>query len=481
MEFTRRFWGVTALGFFLGGFAVLLDRPIVLVGVVALAGWLLARSLVFVRRVTHLDDSLSVEQSLASGHAAVDDPVHGVLAATIDEPTALHVTIDGGLPASLRVVDDSASIELPAGARSAEAAFRVEPAVAGAFRFRAASVHVTDPSGLFEETFLRGSEPSLVVEAPSPHDLHVGTGGERITVTYGDHPGGALGTGLEPAEIREYVPGDAAKRIDWKATARLVTPHVREFESETDREFVMLFDHGPSTGTGRAGRTELDYLREVALGMLNAARTFDDPVALYTIDGAELSGIAPPRATSDAYESIRLRLHDLETTPPIESLDSMTPVVSPATAHRFGSALGPDDDPLARTLRPFFRASGAYVRRLENKPLFDAARTAINRHHGSTWIVIFTDDSDRAAVRETTRLVGRRGNHAMVFLAPSLLYDPNRTTDLESAYQQYLAFEEFRRDLTQMPNVDAFEVGPGDRLNAILSDRKRGRTRPRRS
>ena len=41
------------------------------------------------------------------------------------------------------------------------------------------------------------------------------------------------------------------------------------------------------------------------------------------------------------------------------------------------------------------------------------------------------------------------------------------------SYESYVDFEEFRRELSRLPRVTAFEVGPSDRLEAVLSERHR--------
>ncbi|ALM84333.1 DUF58 domain-containing protein [Bordetella sp. N] len=47
------------------------------------------------------------------------------------------------------------------------------------------------------------------------------------------------GFGLDFADLREYMPGDDVRYIDWNVTARLQTPHVREFQE--DREIAAWF------------------------------------------------------------------------------------------------------------------------------------------------------------------------------------------------------------------------------------------------
>jgi hypothetical protein len=56
-----------------------------------------------------------------------------------------------------------------------------------------------------------------------------------------------------------------------------------------------------------------------------------------------------------------------------------------------------------------------------------------------------------------------------VFLTPQVLFDAGELADLEAAYRQYRAFEEFRTELERFGSVVAYEVGPGDRLATLLS------------
>ena len=45
-----------------------------------------------------------------------------------------------------------------------------------------------------------------------------------------------VGSGLEYAQSRPYIPGDPIKMIDWRITARLGKPFIKEYE-----EIEMLF------------------------------------------------------------------------------------------------------------------------------------------------------------------------------------------------------------------------------------------------
>ena len=53
-----------------------------------------------------------------------------------------------------------------------------------------------------------------------------------------------FGEGTEMERLREYLPDDDFRRIDWKATARHRKPIVREFETERSQDIMIMLDTG---------------------------------------------------------------------------------------------------------------------------------------------------------------------------------------------------------------------------------------------
>ena len=58
----------------------------------------------------------------------------------------------------------------------------------------------------------------------------------------GRHTSRLRGRGLNFEEMRDYLPGDDIRSIDWKATARTGSPHVRVFTEERDRPALLVVD-----------------------------------------------------------------------------------------------------------------------------------------------------------------------------------------------------------------------------------------------
>jgi len=68
------------------------------------------------------------------------------------------------------------------------------------------------------------------------------------------------GRGSELYRIREYVPDDSARHVDWKATAKSGSLKVREFSREDERKLRIVFDNPSSTMIARQ-----DYESAVSL------------------------------------------------------------------------------------------------------------------------------------------------------------------------------------------------------------------------
>src|ERR1700754_1797969 len=58
----------------------------------------------------------------------------------------------------------------------------------------------------------------------------------------GRHASKLRGRGLDFEEVRQYIPGDDIRNIDWKVTARTGTTHSKVFNEEKERPTFMVLD-----------------------------------------------------------------------------------------------------------------------------------------------------------------------------------------------------------------------------------------------
>ncbi|MEV5877730.1 DUF58 domain-containing protein [Streptomyces sp. NPDC052101] len=92
------------------------------------------------------------------------------------------------------------------------------------------------------------------------------------------------GEGTEFDSLREYVPGDDTRSIDWRATARQSSVAVRTWRPERDRHILLVLDTG-RTSAGRVGDApRLDASMDAALLLAALASRAGDRVALLAYD-----------------------------------------------------------------------------------------------------------------------------------------------------------------------------------------------------
>ncbi len=80
----------------------------------------------------------------------------------------------------------------------------------------------------------------------------------------GDYRTIQRGSGLDVADLREYLPGDDLRHIDWNVTARMDTPYVREFLEDRELTAWLLLDTTASMGFGPVARHKGHVLTELA-------------------------------------------------------------------------------------------------------------------------------------------------------------------------------------------------------------------------
>ncbi len=116
------------------------------------------------------------------------------------------------------------------------------------------------------------------------------------------------GQGTEFDSLREYVPGDDVRSIDWRATARAADVVVRTWRPERDRQIVLVLDTG-RTSAGRVGDApRLDAAMDAALLLAALAARAGDRVDLLAYDrrlraavqGATATDLLPSLVTAMA-------------------------------------------------------------------------------------------------------------------------------------------------------------------------------------
>ena len=127
---------------------------------------------------------------------------------------------------------------------------------------------------------------------------------------HGLHRAPHLGSSTDFAEHRAYMPGDDIRGIDWRLFARSDRYYVKQFEAETNTNFMVLLDVSPSmryrgATEGIGSVSKLDYGCWLAAALAWFSSTQRDRVGLATFD-KDIVEYVPPSA-----KHLRLVLHAL--------------------------------------------------------------------------------------------------------------------------------------------------------------------------
>ena len=121
----------------------------------------------------------------------------------------------------------------------------------------------------------------------------------------GDYHSAFHGRGIEFSQVREYMPGDDIRTIDWNVTARSGVPHVKEFIEERDLTVLIAVDVSGSMGFGSVDWRKCDIAAELAAIFAFAAVENSDRTGLLLFDRGIRAFIPPRRGRSHAQVIVR--------------------------------------------------------------------------------------------------------------------------------------------------------------------------------
>lgn len=110
----------------------------------------------------------------------------------------------------------------------------------------------------------------------------------------GEYASAFHGRGMEFQEVREYVPGDDVRNIDWNVTARTSIPHVKVYREEREMTLMLAVDVSPSLRSGSGPKARVAQASELAAVLAWLAIRNNDRVGLMLFSD-EIELFTPPR------------------------------------------------------------------------------------------------------------------------------------------------------------------------------------------
>jgi uncharacterized protein (DUF58 family) len=111
---------------------------------------------------------------------------------------------------------------------------------------------------------------------------------------------GPLGLGTDFESIRDYLPDDDVRQVNWRATARMGRPMTNQYRVEQDRDVVCLVDAGRLMTAPVGDRTRLDATIDAVAAVALVADEVGDRCGVVAFDDEVLRHLRPRRSGGDA-------------------------------------------------------------------------------------------------------------------------------------------------------------------------------------
>jgi uncharacterized protein (DUF58 family) len=261
----------------------LLLPPLVLVALGAAAGALLLLGLVLfvVAAGLVLVDSRSAP---GPGRVVVERRCEPLFSVGAENPVTL--TVLAPPRASLVLRDDAppamaASAQLLAVHGSGEAQYTLTPRARGDGAFGRVHVRSLGPWGLGTRDFTSARPVTVRVDADiSAVRVYEALARRGQLEELGVRTLRRHGEGTEFERVREAVPDDPLRFINWRATARTGRLMATELAPERDQPVIACLDHGRLMGVGAGPLTKFDHAVNAALLLLHVALRTGDRAGL---------------------------------------------------------------------------------------------------------------------------------------------------------------------------------------------------------
>jgi uncharacterized protein (DUF58 family) len=141
------------------------------------------------------------------------------------------------------------------------------------------------------------------------HQIQIYTSRAVNTGFAGQYESVFKGRGMQFDEVREYVPGDDIRSIDWNVTARTGKPYIKRFVEEREMTVVFAVDLSASGQFGTVNKIKNELAAEFCAVLAFAAAKNNDKVGLLIFTDRIDLYIPPKKGSAHILRLIRELLY----------------------------------------------------------------------------------------------------------------------------------------------------------------------------
>ena len=121
----------------------------------------------------------------------------------------------------------------------------------------------------------------------------------------GEYHSAFKGSGMAFSEVREYMPGDEIRKIDWNVTARFGKPFIKVFEEEREMTVMLLVDISGSEDFGSKTFLKREVATELSAVLAFSAIQNNDKIGVILFSDHVEKFISPKKGKSHILRIIR--------------------------------------------------------------------------------------------------------------------------------------------------------------------------------
>ncbi len=271
--------------------------------------------------------------------------------------------------------------------------------------------------------------------------------------------------------IRDYMPGDRLKDIEWKATSRLSKLMTKEFENETAITSIILLDCCKSMRQTTGDKSKINHGIQLSIQLTRLFQAWKHPIGFIAFDEHKvLSNIIP----SDSYGQFDRIFNTMLYIPNQIFIDEYntslpTELLSPKTElnKQFINVIGSFFTRRQRKITSIIQATGIY----------EAIRMVISTTESRKFLLLITDlETNLPSLYEALKLA-RKYKHRIVLITQFTYWYDSHSTELspdlmETIYQSYTKKQKIIRKLREL-NIKVIEITPQDTGRKVIRDLER--------
>ncbi len=135
--------------------------------------------------------------------------------------------------------------------------------------------------------------------------IEIKTRGLSNQIFSGEYHSAFKGRGMAFSEVREYIPGDDIRSIDWNVTARFNHPYVKIFEEERELTVMLLVDISASGDFGTRKQFKRELITEICAVLSFSAIQNNDKIGVIFFTDRIEKFIPPKKGKSHILRIIR--------------------------------------------------------------------------------------------------------------------------------------------------------------------------------